>query len=222
MADERIHLTDPDLVHQVKDVLRFAPGELVELCDGRGMEARATVLEVEKRGLVLRREELPRKNIAEPDRRVTLCVAVLKRENLEWAVQKATELGAAAIWPLLTRRTVKTGVKRERLQLIAKEAAEQSGRGTVPQVREPLALEAALEEALAAGTAWFFETGPDVRSVRMGASGEAFVFIGPEGGWDPEEAEKARRAGCEVISLGPRILRAETAAAVACWEALRG
>jgi 16S rRNA (uracil1498-N3)-methyltransferase len=141
---------------------------------------------------------------------------------LNYIVAQVLGAGAAAIWPLLTRRTVKTGVKRERLQLIAKEAAEQSGRGTVPQVREPLALEAALEEALAAGTAWFFETGPDVRSVRMGASGEAFVFIGPEGGWDPEEAEKARRAGCEVISLGPRILRAETAAAVACWEALRG
>jgi 16S rRNA (uracil1498-N3)-methyltransferase len=121
-----------------------------------------------------------------------------------------------------TRRTVKTGVKRERLQSIAKEAAEQSGRGTVPQVRETLALETALEEALAAGTAWFFETGPDVRSVRMDASGEAFLFIGPEGGWDAEEVSLAKRLGVPLASLGPRVLRAETAVAVACWEALRG
>jgi 16S rRNA (uracil1498-N3)-methyltransferase len=138
----------------------------------------------------------------------------LKRENFEWLVQKATECGIHYIVPILTRRTVKQGLKLERLREIAREAAEQSGRGRVPGIGEPMPFAEALDAATKAGATYFF----DVGGKRYTGSGErASLFIGPEGGWDPEERALAIESRAMIADLGPRVLRAETAATIASF-----
>jgi 16S rRNA (uracil1498-N3)-methyltransferase len=151
----------------------------------------------------------------EPARSVTLCCSILKRENFELVVQKATELGVSRIIPIIAERTVKTGLKMERLKAIAKEATEQSGRGVVPDISEPMSLTDAL--ALP-GHKLFFHTGTQAHPAL--SSDPALLFIGPEGGWSDRDVAAAVSAGCQVCSLGKRTLRGETAAIVACYQAV--
>ena len=151
--------------------------------------------------------------------RVSLYQALPKGDKLELIVQKAVELGAAEIVPVLTRRCVSrpdsraVEKKRERLQKIALEAAKQSGRGVVPQVAPLLDFPAALAEmARAACPLFFYEGGGEPLGKALSARpGSIALMVGPEGGFDPAEAQAARDAGLRVCTLGPRILRCETA-----------
>lgn len=198
--------------------LRLRPGEAVTLCDGRCTDYPAVVDRVENDGLWLRVGS-PVPNRAEPPIDVTVCPCLPKGDKLDTVVQKAVELGASALWPLESARCVarpdpKQLVKKTaRLRRIALEAAKQSGRGIVPAVREPMPLRAALEEAAKGGTLLFFyEKGArSLREALQDASGPFYVFIGPEGGFTPEEAALAESLGGPSLTLGPRILRAETA-----------
>jgi 16S rRNA (uracil1498-N3)-methyltransferase len=204
------------LANQLANVLRLDVGDAVTLCDGKGMEASAAILSLAKNGVDFAVDSVM-KNAAESDVRVTLYCAVLKRENFEVACQKATEAGAARIVPVVSRRTVKTGFRIDRLEKIVREAVEQSGRGVVPDIAEPKSFKEALADAEANALNVIFAVGgtpldriavPD-GAVRVGA------FIGPEGGWDEDEVSACRERGFAVASLGPRVLRAETAAVVA-------
>jgi 16S rRNA (uracil1498-N3)-methyltransferase len=162
-----------------------------------------------------------RGNRAEPARHVTLYVAALKRDNLELVVQKATEIGVSEIVPLRSARTIKQEANVERLQLIAREAAEQSGRGRVPVVRPLVSYEEAIKTLQDRQSAFFFDlnaspllmpdTGYSIRDTK------ACLFIGPEGGWAPEERVLAEQQGLTIVGLGPRTLRGETAAIVASY-----
>jgi 16S rRNA (uracil1498-N3)-methyltransferase len=117
---------------------------------------------------------------------------------------------------VVTGRTIKKDVKLERLSEIAREAAEQSGRGVVPAIREPMIFEKAMQAAK--GEKYFFDAGGSELDSRLrGNDTEASLFIGPEGGWTPEESDIAKRAGATITSLGPRVLRGETACAVAVY-----
>lgn len=207
-------LVDRAVSHQIVSVLRLQPGEEVILLDGSGMEQPAVIAEVRGKEVEVAVGALM-KNAAEPYRRVTLCCAVLKREHFEWVAQKATECGVSAIVPVITARTVKLGVKTERLRVIAKEAAEQSGRGVVPEVSEPMNLERALADAASAGRVVFFDVSGEPLSEKN--NGAVSLFIGPEGGWDENEVALAREKGAMIANLGPRMLRAETAATVVTW-----
>jgi 16S rRNA (uracil1498-N3)-methyltransferase len=205
---------DPDVEHQILRVLKLRVGEVVTVLDGKGMEQDVELVQVDKKGVagVVIAE---RKNLAEPDREVTLYAAILKRENFEWAVQKAVECGVTKIVPMVTQRTVKKDVKQERLREIAKEAAEQSGRGMVPVVTEPMDFEEAIKAA--EGKGYFLDAGGKALEPVREPDDVVSVFVGPEGGWSDEERENAKRAGLTMRSLGPRVLRGETASALAVY-----
>ena len=194
-------------------------GDPFIVCDGKGMEATVQVVSDDK---TIVAKVIDRRAVdTESKNKVTLYCAVLKRENFELVVQKAVECGVAAIVPVISSRTIKLGVKLDRLQKIATEACEQSGRGIVPEIVEPMSLRLAIVHAKSNSTNFLFEPGsPDFPGTSV-PSGTTGLFIGPEGGWDPAELDLMRAANFTAANLGPRILRAETAAIVATFMATR-
>ena len=208
-------ISDPEVLHQLKDVLRLGPGDKVVLVDQKGNEATGEIVKLTKEFAELVLSE-HRRNEAEPKREVTLYCAVLKRENFEWVVQKATEVGVREIVPIITKRTIKLGLNLERLQKIMKEAAEQSGRGIVPALREPANFQEALDLAGDRTNIVFDASGENLSKIDTHPQ-SMNIWIGPEGGWDLEEVERARETKCKIAHLGPLTLRAETAAVVASY-----
>ena len=202
---------------QMASVLKLRTGESVILCDGKGREASYEILEIEKNEIGFARIGDVHQVQAEPEYQVTLYAAILKREHFDWAVQKAVECGVTRIVPVVSRRTIKKDVKQERLQEIAKEAAELSGRGIVPQVSAPMEFGDAVTDAASNHTNFFFDVSSEEPELKR--KGSVGLFVGPEGGWDNAEIENAKRAGFTIASLGPRVLRGETACAVAVYLA---
>ncbi len=219
LSERRLLLTDGELLSQVKRVLRLRPDDEFLLSDGKGKEARAKIISLAPKNLEVEVVEVFERR-AEPLVYAVLYMAVLKRENFVWVVQKAVEVGVSEIVPVFTRRTVKTGLKLDRLQKIAKEAAEQAGRGKLPEVREPVIFEAAVAAARNNEHNYFFDVDAKHPFVMSASGGRVGLFIGPEGGWEPDEiALIARVSHIELATLGPLTLRAETAAVVASYLA---
>ena len=193
------------------------------LFDGQSGEWLARVGESGRKSMTLTVERKTREPETIPD--VSLAFAPVKRAQTDWLVEKATELGAARLIPVITRRTIVERVKLDRLDAIAIEAAEQCGRTRLPAIAEPMPLRQLLDERDPERTLYFAdESGgePVVRAFRPGA---ALILTGPEGGFTDEERASIRAAANAVpISLGPRFLRAETAAlaALAAFMALGG
>lgn len=196
--------------------LRMKAGEELTLCDGQGHDAFCTVVQAEGDTVqvhVVRVEA----SVSEPRVRVTLCQGVPKSDKMDWIVQKAVELGVWRVVPTMTARCIsrpdaKSASKKvQRWQKIAREAAQQSGRGIIPQVADFTSLKQAV--AAASGRrVLFYEGGGERISVAVHAQdSEVTVFIGPEGGFAPEEVELVQQAGGCAATLGPRILRTETA-----------
>lgn len=214
-----------DAAHQVQHVLRMRAGERIILIDNSGWEYE-TELDAVSREAVSGRVIERRWAAAEPRTRITLHAALLKADKFEWVVQKCTELGVAAIRPLVSARCVRGEIGArtlERWRRIAREAAEQSGRGIVPEVGEPSALDAALR-ASDVYRLMLYE-GEHARSLRAALEermpGQGIdLFIGPEGGFDAAEVAQAQAAGVMPVTLGPRILRAETASVAAAAAVL--
>ncbi len=214
---------DAKQANYLGNVLRLGVGGEVLLIDGASGEWLATVTEARRKHMQLRVERRTRPVEAVPD--LWLAFAPVKRAQLDWLVEKATELGVARLMPVVTARTVVERVKGERLRSIAIEAAEQCGRTLVPTIDEPVSLAKLLAGRMAGRTLYFAdETGGEVVGKAFEV-GPAMILTGPEGGFTPDE-RAAIRAADEVraMSLGPRILRAETAAlaAVAAWMTLAG
>ena len=205
------------------NVLRLRGGGEVLLFDGASGEWLARIAEVGKKRMSLSVERRTRPVEAVPD--LWLAFAPVKRAQVDWLVEKATELGVARLLPVITRRTVVERIKGERLASIAVEAAEQCGRTLVPEIAEPVGLDALLSARDPGRTLYFAdETGGESLGTAF-APGPALILTGPEGGFTPEERAAIRAApGVRPVSLGPRILRAETAAlaGVAAWMALAG
>lgn len=208
--------------HQLSRVLRVQPGSQILVLDGRGGAFLTEVQKLERRaaqGVVLEARQAP----GEPRVQVTLYQCMLKGDKLEWVLQKATELGIARFVPVMSSRTVvrqPASVQRKlpRWQAIAREAAEQARRGAIPAIGPVTDFAAAL--AAAGGrrfVAWEEADGrPGLVAALDGhADGELSLLIGPEGGLAGAEVAAAEAAGWCVVSLGPRILRAETAAIAA-------
>lgn len=216
---ERLLLRDSDLIHQIRTVLKLQSGEKIVLSDGSGREALAILNNVDKSGIEV--SVIERRDADEPQRKVTLYCAILKRENFEYALEKAVEAGASKIVPILTLHTVKLGLNLDRLKKIAKEAAEQSGRGIVPEISEPIKFRQALKEASVNDMNYFFDkAGEEFLRVKPLIS-TVGVWIGPEGGWDEIEVKAAEEANFASASLGALVLRAETAVTVAVYLATR-
>ena len=213
--------------HYLRDVLRLGIGAEVLLFNGRDGEWRATIVAAAKRTLEVGLESRTRPQQAEPD--LWLCFAPVKKARIDFIAEKATELGVSALVPVITRRTNVERVNVERLRANAVEAAEQTERLTVPEVREPVALEQMLK-AWPAGRRLLIadETGggrPILAALADAEPGPWAVLIGPEGGFAREELDRiAALPGVLPVGLGPRILRADTAAvaALACLQAALG
>jgi 16S rRNA (uracil1498-N3)-methyltransferase len=155
---------------------------------------------------------------------VWLAFAPVKRAQTDWLVEKATELGAARLAPVITQRTIAERVRLDRLESIAIEAAEQCGRTRVPKIVEPVQLRRLVEELDPARHLYFADESGGGALTETFRQGPALILVGPEGGFTTEERGLVRGAGASAISLGPRILRAETAAlaALSAYMALVG
>ncbi len=225
IPDDTAHIEGADARHIIRS-LRMQPGEPLTICDSLGKDYDCEIESLEGETVHLRVLAI-RETAAEPSLRVTLYQGVPKGDKFDWVVQKAVELGVYRIVPVMMKRCVsrpdaKSMKKKvERWQKIAEEAAKQSGRGILPQVGELLSFTKAVEEAAAeqdqngaekAVSLLFYEGGGE-RILRL--AGEqtkyASIFIGPEGGFDPAEVELALEKGIRAATLGPRILRTETA-----------
>ncbi len=213
--------------HYLASVMRQGVGDEVALFNGRDGEWRATITVVTKRAVGLRAEALIRAQAVGPD--LDLIIALVKRSRLETIVEKAAELGARRVLPIVTERTNADRARVERLTAIATEAAEQTGRLDVPGVAEPQKLAALLKTWDAGRRLLFCDEAGDAAPVNDALKGQAAgpwaILIGPEGGFSPKERETLRALPYAVpASLGPRILRADTAAisALTLWQAALG
>ncbi|RSU53071.1 16S rRNA (uracil(1498)-N(3))-methyltransferase [Sphingomonas sp. S-NIH.Pt15_0812] len=216
---------DGPAAHYLLSVMRLKPGAPVKLFDDRTGEWLATVADAGKRDLTLTVETLLRPREPVPD--LWLCAAPLKKGRVDWMAEKACELGVARLVPVVTRRTVVDKPNGERLRAHLVEAAEQCDRTALPELAEPMKLPALLRDWPAERALFFAdETGGEPAFQAMAARpGPAAILIGPEGGFDAEERAAVRGHPAAVgIALGPRILRADTAAAaaVALWMAAAG
>jgi 16S rRNA (uracil1498-N3)-methyltransferase len=225
LGPQRAVEIDGNAAHYLARVMRVAPGDIVILCDDATGEWAARVLTVGKREVLVETTHLLREREAVPD--LWLCPALLKKDRFDLILEKATELGAARIQPLVTRRCVADKLNLERARAITTEAAEQCARTALPQLAEPVKLDALLaswpeERAL------FFadENGGEPAAAAFRAhQGPAAILTGPEGGFDEAERAAIRaHPAARAITLGPRILRGETAviAALALWMGTAG
>jgi 16S rRNA (uracil1498-N3)-methyltransferase len=205
------------------NVMRLGVGAELLLFDGTSGEWLARIADAGKKRMALTVERRTREPESIPD--VWLAFAPVKRAQTDWLVEKATELGAARLIPVMTQRTVTERVKLERLETIAIEAAEQCGRTRLPEIAEPVQLAKLLSSRDAERTLYFAdETGGAVPAESF-RGGPAMILTGPEGGFTHHERASVRAAPNSVpISLGPRILRAETAAlaSLSAYMALAG
>ncbi len=212
---------DALLSHQIAHVLRMQPGARVTVLDNSGLEYEVELSEV-RRDRAVGRVCGQRPAETEPRASLTLYAAVLKGDKFEWVLQKGTELGAHAFAPLISERTIvrdpaQIEKKRERWARIVREAAEQSGRARLPVLAAPVSLETALAQSAAQNDLslfpWPGSGAPSLADVLRDVppTARVGVFIGPEGGFSPQEAGLAQAAGLCPVSLGPRVLRAETA-----------
>jgi len=213
----------PAQCHYLLTVMRQREGDQIALFNGTDGEWRAVVEPTTRRRCVLHIKEQLRAQAPEPG--PVLLFAPLKRNPQELLVEKTTELGVARLEPVLMQRSVVERLNRERLRGIAMEAAEQSGRLTVPEITLPVPIEDHLAERAANGPLYLADEAreglPFTRALAERGPGD--VLIGPEGGFAPEEREFLHQHNDIVpVALGPRLLRAETAAiaAVACWQAV--
>lgn len=225
-ADAAVALSG-DEVHRLKNVLRLKPGDEIALFNGRDGLWRARIAALDKRGGAA--EAVERLRPQEEDGDLWLVFAPFKRARLELMVEKATELGAAALVPALTERTVAERLNERRLEAIAREAAEQSERLTVPEIRAPAPLTRVLASwPVGRRLVLCDETGaapPIGECAAALGTGPLALLTGPEGGFAESELDGLRKLPFVFpVGLGPRVLRSETAAiaAIAVLQALAG
>jgi len=222
---------DEAQVHYLRHVMRRPDGAPLLLFNGRDGEWRATLEGHGKKAAAARVGERTREQTAEPD--IWLCFAPLKRARIDYVAEKATELGAAVLQPVLTHHTAVDRVNVERLRANAIEAAEQTERLSVPEVRAPIDLSRLLGEWPAGRRLLVCDEtggGPPIADSlagldEAGRTAPWAIVVGPEGGFDASELAALRRIkDVMAVGLGPRILRADTAAlaALACWQSLVG
>jgi 16S rRNA (uracil1498-N3)-methyltransferase len=217
----------PEQAHYLKNVMRLKEGDAVALFNGSDGEFRARIESFAKRAALVLIGERSRPQAAEPD--LWLVFAPIKRARIDYLVEKATELGASALVPVITRHTQVERLNLERLRAHAIEAAEQSERLTVPRIAEPRALDdviAAWDTSRRIMLCDESGTAPPASVAVANQTAEKWaVFIGPEGGFAETELDALRKLPfVSPVSLGPRILRADTAAlaGLAVLQALRG
>jgi 16S rRNA (uracil1498-N3)-methyltransferase len=205
------------------NVMRLKQGDRLLLFDGASGEWLAEIAETGKKRMTLTVIEPTRPQEAVPD--LWLAFAPVKKGRVDWLVEKAVELGVERLLPVVTQRTIVDKLNLERMRAHIVEAAEQCGRTALATIEAPVKLDALLKARDPARTLYFADESGGTPAAEAFEPGPALILVGPEGGFTPEEAAAIRTApNARAISLGPRILRAETAAlaAVAAWMATAG
>lgn len=204
-------ITEAGLVHQIQHVLRLTTGSRFILADGKDTEAEIEITGMTKKEIVGNIISLTKKEPKE--QQFHLYIATPKKTILETVVQMCTEIGVASITPLICERTVKTGVVLPRLEKIAQEASELSGRCGIPSIVAPCSLATAVEDAVTKNMniILFDRSGTPFQK----KNGPVAIFIGPEGGFTEQELSLIKHNGGSIVTLGENTLRIETAAIVA-------
>jgi 16S rRNA (uracil1498-N3)-methyltransferase len=223
---------DARAAHYLMHVLRRGEGDPLLLFNGRDGEYHGEIAEVTKRKLTLAVRDCRRAQAAAPD--LWLCFAPLKKDAIDFLIEKGTELGAGRFQPVMTAHTAAGRVNRERLTAVATEAAEQCGRLTVPEVIEPVTLDALrltwpparqLLVCAEAGAATPIAAALEKLKRDVSSTHSWAILCGPEGGFQEDELDRLRKLHfVTAVGLGPRVLRAETAAlaALAAFQAILG
>lgn len=209
--------------HYLGNVLRLKEGAELLLFDGQSGEWLARIVLVRKGRMVIVAEQQTRPQENVPD--LWLAFAPVKKGRVDWLVEKAVELGVARLLPVVTKRTVVDKLNLDRMRAHIVEAAEQCGRTALADIDEPVRLDAFLKGRDASRVLYFADENGGEPAASAFVPGPALILTGPEGGFAPDEAAAIRAASnARPISLGPRILRAETAAlsAIAAWMAVAG
>ena len=229
----RAIIDDPGEIRHICKVLRLGEGDGVVLFDGEGKEYRASITRIfpEQVILTLTAEGAPAR--AESSLRIVLGMALLKSSKFEWLLQKATELGVSEVLPFSSSRVIprreeeQSRARLARWEKIVAQAARQCGRSLLPRVHPPCSFEEVLQTDREGATKIFLWEKEETRTLGDAlteANPEIFFLVGPEGGFSDPEALRAQEAGFRPVRLGPRILRAETAAiaGVALLQFIRG
>lgn len=204
---------------QIVQVLRMKANDSLTLLPNNGTEIEGRITDITKSSVTGVITTLHKGTEIKPH--VTVCAAITKRDTFEWMLQKCTELGASAFIPLHTDRTIKkTPEIHKRWNEIVKEASEQSGRSTMPVITEPTTFAKALKATQTSARIVFHEEGTENKLPVLQKTMPIAVFIGPEGGFSPEEIELAKTNNVHIVKIGSLVMRAETAAIVACAKLL--
>jgi 16S rRNA (uracil1498-N3)-methyltransferase len=216
-------ITDKRIVHQVGKVLRMWKEDQFHIFDEKGNEFLMEIIDINNRKILANVTESV-KNKTEPKIEVSLYQAIPKKPALfELIIQKATEIGVTAIYPLITERTEKRRLtKFEQREKIAMEAAEQSGRLCVPAIHHAVNYDDVIKKLKNAYIAYEYEDKKFLSDYDLSKTKELQIIIGPEGGFSEKEIERAEKAGAKPFTFGPRILRTETAAIAALSLVLLG
>jgi 16S rRNA (uracil1498-N3)-methyltransferase len=210
---ERVDLA-ADEAHHAR-VRRLATGDRVALFDGKGRSYLGTVEHASAKGLAVRVDEALPIGAHESPLALTLAIALLKSDRFEWMIEKTTELGVTRLRPFTSEHSLArpSAARQTRWRTIAVSAAKQCGRSVVPQIEAPCDFDQMLAAADTAPLLFWERstTEPRLSDTRARAT----IIVGPEGGFSEKEVARASEAGCQIATLGPRILRAETAAVAA-------
>lgn len=218
ISSDTFDISDKDLVHQWKHVFRYNVGSQVILFDGSGVDYQCMISSLRNLGatveVVKKIQPLPEATIGKKS--VWLCMALIKKDNFEWVVQKATELGVSHIVPILCEHSEKRKLNMERMEKIAIESSEQSGRGDIPVIHLATTISDLFESGVLPQEKLVFHTdisGAITFKQYINSTDQASfaVFIGPEGGFSDKEISFFKSYNMPVVFLGRQILRAETA-----------
>ena len=223
LGPESAPVIEGPAAHYLLHVMRARAGDPLLLFDNRSGEWLASIAEAGKRSLAVRVERQTRPLERVPD--FWLCFAPVKKSRLDWIIEKATELGVARLQPVITERTIVERVKRERIEAQIVEACEQCGRTALPELGEPVKLVQLLKAWPPERTLLFADEAGGIPLPHADAPAPAALLTGPEGGFTDREREALpAHPAVRRIALGPRILRAETAAiaATGIWMAAYG
>lgn len=211
-----VKIFDADILNQIKNVLRLKKGEKIYL-NNHKEEAIGEIKKITKKDIEIGIME-KKKVKSKISKKIILYCSIIKKDNFEWIAQKATEIGVSKITPIISERTVKQNLNKERLEKIIKEAGEQSERNDLPELSKIITFEEAIKNSQENDLNLFC----DIKGERIYKSfdkgyRQIGIFIGPEGGWTGNELKMARENGFSIVRLGDTNLRAETAAILAVY-----
>jgi 16S rRNA (uracil1498-N3)-methyltransferase len=218
---EEVVIDDVSVIKQWTKVLRYKQGDFVILFNGTGKDITYSLSSVNSKECTLTQTKESTSYI--PDKKVTLYLSILKKDNFELVVQKATELGISTIVPIISERSEKKDINVERLQKILTEASEQCGRGDIPVISPIITLSLLLEKPFTHDVTFVLQMGGiDVSQEHITNTKDIGFLVGPEGGWSETEEETFKKHHLMSVSLGKTVLRAETAAIVGSAFLIQG